>query len=63
VQGPTNDKLSRKLGFFSMTNIVIGDIIGAGIFTTSGLLLAQLHDPQILLILWVVGGLIALSGA
>jgi APA family basic amino acid/polyamine antiporter len=38
-------------------------MIGAGIFTTSGLLLARLHDPVLLLILWFVGGAIALSGA
>lgn len=38
-------------------------MIGAGIFTTSGLLLAQLHDPKLLLILWAVGGVIALCGA
>jgi APA family basic amino acid/polyamine antiporter len=55
--------LSRKLKLFSLTNIVIGDMIGAGIFTTSGLLLAQLHNPLLLLILWIVGGAIALSGA
>ena len=55
--------LPRKLGFFSLTNIVIGDMIGAGIFTTSGLLLAQLHNPLLLLILWAVGGAIALCGA
>jgi APA family basic amino acid/polyamine antiporter len=57
------DKLPGKLKLFSLTNIVIGDMIGAGIFTTSGLLLAQLHNPLLLLILWVVGGAIALSGA
>ncbi len=57
------NRLPGKLGFFSLTNIVIGDMIGAGIFTTSGLLLAQLHHPLLLLILWVVGGGIALSGA
>ena len=56
-------KLPRKLKLFSLTNIVIGDMIGAGIFTTSGLLLAQLHSPILLLLLWVVGGFIALSGA
>jgi len=55
--------LPRKLRLFSLTNIVIGDMIGAGIFTTSGLLIAQLHNPVLLLILWVVGGAIALSGA
>ena len=38
-------------------------MIGAGIFTTSGLLLAELHDPKLLLILWGIGGVIALCGA
>ncbi len=56
-------KLPRKLKLFSLTNIVIGDMIGAGIFTTSGLLLAQLHSPLLLLMLWIVGGFIALTGA
>lgn len=59
----TDTPLPRKLKLFSLTNIVIGDMIGAGIFTTSGLLLAQLHNPGLLLLLWVVGGAIALSGA
>jgi len=56
-------ELPRKLKLFSVTNIVIGDMIGAGIFTTSGLLMVQLHDPLLLLLLWLVGGAIALSGA
>jgi APA family basic amino acid/polyamine antiporter len=55
--------LKRGLGYFSLSNIVVGDMIGAGIFTTSGLLLAQLNDPLLLLILWGVGGVIALCGA
>ena len=55
--------LKKTLGYFSLTNIVVGDMIGAGIFTTSGLLLAQLHDPKLLLLLWVIGGVIALCGA
>ncbi|MCK4880915.1 MAG: amino acid permease, partial [Bacteroidales bacterium] len=55
--------LKKSLGYFSLTNIVVGDMIGAGIFTTSGLLLAQLHDPKLLLLLWVIGGVIALCGA
>ena len=57
------ERLPRKLKFFSLTNIVVGDMIGAGIFTTSGLLLARLHHPGLLILLWAVGGAIALSGA
>ena len=38
-------------------------MIGAGIFTTSGLLMADLKNPVLLLILWAVGGVIAFAGA
>lgn len=56
-------RLKRALGYFSLTNIVVADMIGAGIFTTSGLILARVHDPALLLLLWVIGGGIALCGA
>jgi APA family basic amino acid/polyamine antiporter len=55
--------LERKLGLFPLTNIVIANMIGAGIFTTSGLLMKDLHHPVVMLALWLVGGLIALCGA
>ena len=59
----TEGNLQRKLGLFPATNIVIANMIGAGIFTTSGLLLAGLNDPILMLVLWVVGGIIAVCGA
>jgi APA family basic amino acid/polyamine antiporter len=55
--------LERKLGLFPVTNIVIANMIGAGIFTTSGLLITDLKKPLIMLSLWVVGAVIALCGA
>ena len=55
--------LERKLGLFPLTNIVIANMIGAGIFTTSGLLMKDLHHPVVMLALWLVGGLVALCGA
>ncbi len=57
------EKLQRKLGLFPTTNIVIANMIGAGIFTTTGLLMAGLNDPVLMLVLWAVGGIIALCGA
>jgi APA family basic amino acid/polyamine antiporter len=57
------DGLQRKLGLFPLTNIVIANMVGAGIFTTSGLLMKDLHHAGIMLALWAVGGLIALCGA
>jgi len=60
---PPANGLERKLGLFPLTNIVIANMVGAGIFTTSGLLMKDLHHPVVMLGLWVVGGLIALCGA
>ena len=57
------DNLQRKLGLFPATNIVIANMIGAGIFTTSGLLMSGLNNPLLMLALWVAGGVIALCGA
>ena len=58
-----NRFLTRRLGLFPITNIVIANMIGAGIFTTSGLLMADLKNPMLMLILWFVGGVIAFTGA
>lgn len=57
------DNLQRKLGLFPATNIVVANMIGAGIFTTSGLLMAGLNNPLLMLALWAIGGIIALCGA
>jgi basic amino acid/polyamine antiporter, APA family len=57
------DTLQRKIGLFPATNIVVANMIGAGIFTTSGLLMAGLNNPVLMLILWIAGGIIALCGA
>src|SRR5512136_3487101 len=59
----TKNNLQRKLGLFPATNIVVANMIGAGIFTTSGLLMSGLNDPVLMLVLWAVGGAIALCGA
>ncbi len=54
---------ARTLSLFPVTNIVVANMIGAGIFTTSGLLMQDLHDPRVMLSLWLVGGVVALCGA
>jgi APA family basic amino acid/polyamine antiporter len=58
-----DEKLKRQIGLFPATNIVVANMVGAGIFTTSGLLLKGLHDPILMMVLWVAGGLIAICGA
>src|SRR5262245_8535842 len=43
--------------------IVMGGIIGAGIFTNPYVVAQQVHTPSLILSAWAVGGLIALAGA
>ena len=43
--------------------MVVANVIGAGIFTTSGFIARDLADPVALLAVWVVGGVLALAGA
>jgi APA family basic amino acid/polyamine antiporter len=53
----------RRLGPWSAAALIIGNMIGAGVFTTSGFSLADLGDPRWVLLAWLVGGVIALCGA
>jgi len=58
-----NHHLARRLGLFDATMIVMGGIIGAGIFTNPYVVAQQVHTPFLILGAWAVGGLIALAGA
>ncbi len=53
----------RQLGLPSATALVMATMIGTGVFTTSGFLMADLKSPWAVLAVWVVGGIIALLGA
>ncbi len=53
----------RSLGLVSATALVVANMIGTGVFTTSGFLLADLKSPWPVLGVWVVGGVLAALGA
>ena len=55
--------LLRQLGLISATALVISNMIGQGIFTTSGFLAGDLASPKIVMWIWIVGGVCALLGA
>ena len=52
-----------SLGLFSATMLVVGNTIGVGIFTTSGVVAEQLPSPGLMLMVWTLGGVLALAGA
>jgi basic amino acid/polyamine antiporter, APA family len=56
-------KLARRLGPFDATMIVMGGIIGSGIFMNPHVVAGVVHTPALILGAWAAGGLIALAGA
>ena len=59
----TSVALQRRLGVGTATSVVVANMIGTGIFTTTGLMLARVESGWLVLGCWLVGGLIALAGA
>lgn len=55
--------LLPTLGLFSTVMLVIGGVIGSGIFRKPGVMAAQLGSPELLLLVWVLAGVITLFGA
>ena len=55
--------LARQLGLFDATMLVMGGIVGAGIFINPYVVARQVHTPALILGAWLLGGLIALAGA
>ena len=43
---PNTSGLRRELGLFSATILVIANMVGTGIFTTSGFILEELGSPR-----------------
>ena len=55
--------LARRLGLFDTTMIVMGGIIGSGIFINPYVVAQQVPSTILILSAWAAGGLIALAGA
>lgn len=53
----------RKVGFLGATALVVANMIGTGIFTSTGFQIADMPSRGIILLAWLVGGAIALLGA
>jgi APA family basic amino acid/polyamine antiporter len=60
----TVPEIVRKvMGFPTATAVIITNMIGTGVFTSLGFQLAGLSSPASILLLWVLGGVVALAGA
>ncbi len=59
----SSDGLLRHFRLRSATALVIANIIGAGIFTSTGFQAADLGNTGFIFVLWIVGGVLAFCGA
>jgi APA family basic amino acid/polyamine antiporter len=56
-------QVRRQLGLFDATMIVMGGIVGSGIFRNPSVVAHHVHTPFLILGVWVLGGALAMSGA
>ncbi len=55
--------LLRQVGLFDATMIVMGGIVGAGIFINPYVVAQEVHTPLLILGVWIIGGIVAMLGA
>ena len=54
---------SEKIGYLPAVSIVVANMVGVGVFTSLGFQLFDLHDYRSLILIWFVGGILALLGS
>ena len=55
--------LARQLGLFDATMLVMGGIVGSGIFINPYVVAQQVHTPALILGAWIFGGVVGVGGA
>src|SRR3984957_19433785 len=60
---PWGERMPRSVGLVDSIAVLVGVAIGSGIFRVPATVAAQLHTPGAVLLCWVLGGVVALSGA
>lgn len=55
--------MKRKISIYTASAIVVANMIGTGVFTSVGFQLSSIQNTWSILLLWLVGGMLALFGA
>src|SRR3954454_5214003 len=56
-------ELKRVLGQWAAASIVVGTVIGSGIFLVPRAMIQRVGTPEMVFVVWVFGGLLSLAGA
>ena len=59
----TSTSLAKRIGFWSATAIIIGSVIGSGVFMKPASMAEQLGSPIWLTLIWILAGIFSLFGA
>lgn len=62
-QNEIQPRLARELGLFDSTMLVMGGIVGAGLFINPYVVAERVHSPVLILGAWAAGGVVAMLGA
>src|SRR6476660_5903705 len=63
INNPSLQSATQKIGWFTAVCVLVSNIIGGGIFSTTGFMARDLGNPMLILLLWFIGALFALGGA
>src|SRR5436305_204925 len=53
----------KAISRLDATALVVGSMIGSGMFIVSAVILREVHDPGLLLVVWAASGVVTLMGA
>lgn len=59
----TDNQLVRGLGLAAATSVVVGTVIGTGIFLKARVMMCNVESPSIMIFAWIAAGLLSLAGA
>src|SRR5579862_1481223 len=60
---PEGPELRKSLGLYDCTTIVMGSMIGSGVFIVAAEMSRQVQSPGLMLLCWVLSGLMTVIGA
>lgn len=62
-EGDGDGSLRRNLGYLDATSVMVGSMIGSGIFIVPGLVAEAVPHPGLIVGIWIFAGLLILTGA
>lgn len=63
IRAGQRSELKRDLGPWAAASIVVGTVIGSGIFLVPRTMIQRVGSPEMVFVVWIFGGLLSLAGA